>query len=374
VVEQERALLEGAGFQVSIYSRDNDEIYSGSLGQRFRASVSVVSHSVTRNTLRRAIDVFHPDIVHIHNLFPLIGSAAYSVCRDSNIPVVQTLHNYRLVCASSNHFRSGKVCMDCAPSSLWSALRHRCYRNSLLGTALAIRSSRDTWRLAVREGGVARFVVLTAFAAEWLQRQGVAPSRIFIKPNFVDSAPLYADQVGDYAVYAGRLSEEKGLRTLLTAWRELPNVPLKLVGDGPLRPWIEKYIATNNLPIEMIGMRPRQEVRQLIAGATCLVFPSQWFEGMPMVLLEAVQSGTPIVASRIGGIAEILRDPTLHTLVEPGRSDELVSAIRKILRDPDVAHSRRSAEARLPPAYSSIKSIELLSALYRDVLSETNLK
>ncbi len=239
------------------------------------------------------------------------------------MPVVQTLHNYRLVCCAGTFFREGKVCVECTAASPWPGVRHRCYRGSLPGSLAVAWMLQSNWRRGTYTELVDVYVALTPFAADRFAAQGLPRERIVISPNFVDSLDPPNRGGGGYVAFAGRLSEEKGVRVVLDAWRELRDIPLKVVGDGPMAADFARAAREANLPIEFLGMRPRNEVLQIIGGAEFQVVASECFEGFPLVVVESYARGTPVIASRIGGLIELIapeEDRPAFRCRRPGRA------------------------------------------------------
>src|SRR5450759_4824237 len=243
VFEQECSLLQRAGHEVIVYRRDNWEAEKYSGAQRLQLAKNAVwsgdSHREVQSLLRR----HRPDVVHIHNTFMMISPSVHWACREADVPVVQTLHNYRLFCPAANFYRGDRPCEECATHSLWRGIRHKCYRDSRAASAtvalmLIIHRSLGTWTKTV-----ACFIALTEFARQKFIAGGLPQDRIAVKPNFVSADPGRKDRTGDYAIFLGRLSPEKGVRTLVSAWKQLRlSVPLVIVGEGPLRGELENQV------------------------------------------------------------------------------------------------------------------------------------
>jgi glycosyltransferase involved in cell wall biosynthesis len=364
---QERELLEQAGHEVIAYTRSNDEMDESSVIDLARTAAGLYRSGRTSRELRSLLKSVVPDVVHVHNTFPLISESVFETCHEVGVPVVQTLHNYRFTCAAATHFRAGAVCQQCVPGDSWAAVRHRCYRNFPASAAMArVIVKNHAARAAGR--GADRYLALNAFMAARLRDAGVPADRITIKPNFVRPPARVGDGEGRYALFAGRLSMEKGLHTLLDAWRDFGDWPLKIVGDGPLREALAQRIAQERLNVELLGMRPRAEVWQLLAAANALVVPSIWFEGMPLVALEAFAAGVPVVASRIGGLGELIGEDEFGLGFEVGDARALAGAMR-VLRADAAASVRRCERARrrLSDEFSAERSLQILEATYRDV-------
>jgi glycosyltransferase involved in cell wall biosynthesis len=303
----ERDLLLANGHDVKIVEEDNHRI-SGL--QSVVAGLCATWNPEGARRVKREAVSFAPDIVHFHNTFPLISPAAYYGVSKLGIPVVQTLHNYRLLCANAQLFREGVVCEKCIQrgSKAWGIV-HACYRNDRLASAavssmLAIHDVLGTWRKMVTG-----YIALTEFAKAKFVLGGLPEDRIHVKPNFIIPDPGFRPSSGEYAVYAGRLSEEKGVRLLLKAWEGLGcRYPLVMLGDGPLRSVVEGEV--RRMPwIKYLGHVDPLMVLDVIRNAKVAVIPSQWFEGAaPRVLMEALAVGTPAIVANLGCMAEFIRD------------------------------------------------------------------
>lgn len=333
VFEAERALLESAGHEVQIYTRRNDEMDEHRLRDRVSTAWSVLGLGRTRGDLLSRFRTWRPDVVHVHNNFPLISRTVFDACAVAGIPSVQTVHNYRWICSAATHVRDGRVCTECEPRDLSPAIRHRCYRGSLPGSIVVARAIRS--ELAQREcgGGPSRYLALTEFAAARMRAAGIDARRIRVRPNFIDT-PAIAARRERYAVFTGKLAPEKGLHTLLSAWRALPDIPLQIIGDGPSREALQAEAQKLGLKhVTFRGMQSREAARHAVAAATLQVVPSEWFEGMPLVVLEAWASRTPVVASSIGGLAEMIGQDERGLAFTPGDADALAVRVRRVWND-----------------------------------------
>lgn len=336
--EQDRRLLERGGHEVHTYTRHNDEMSEKSLLDMARTTAGIRFSRRSYRELLQLVGQVEPDIVHCHNTFPLISPSSYLAARDSAVPVVQTVHNYRMVCAAGTHFRAGRVCEECSPLRQSPAVTHACYRGSRAASWVVSRGLGYHWAAGTYRDLVTRFIALTEFSADRLVAAGIDPSKIAVCPNVVDLAdpPEGGDSTREaepYAVFMGRLSEEKGVDTVLAAWRQRLPWRLKLLGSGPLLHECQRRIEAEGLPVDCLGMRTRGEAISVLSGAKALIVPSLWFEGMPMVILEAWSQGVPVIGSRIGGIFEMLRDDRGLTF-EPGSPDALAKAVRDLAETP----------------------------------------
>ena len=280
VYEQERKLLQSHGHEVVTYERRNSELLSYSAAQRLFLPAKTIwardAYGETRDLLRRE----RPLIAHVHNTFVQISPSVFAACREAGVPVVQTLHNFRLMCPGGNLFREGKVCEDCLESGLWQSVRHACYRGSYYATAttalmLAVHRKARTW-----SEGVTGYIALTEFSKRKFVAAGLPMRKIHVKPNFVAPDPGPKEEFGDFAVYVGRLSAEKGVQTLLHAWRQLRiPIPLQIIGDGLLRPELEQIVSQCNISkVVFAGRLNSGETRSRIRRARLLILPSQCYE------------------------------------------------------------------------------------------------
>jgi glycosyltransferase involved in cell wall biosynthesis len=365
-VRQEVSMLCQAGAAVDLLEVSNDHI-TGPL-QRAAAAFNVVYSVRSRELVRARIAEFRPDIVHVHNFFPALTPAIYDA--DSHIPFIQTLHNYRLLCANALLFRDNSPCEQCLGKNIpWPAVYHACYRGSRAGSAaIALMSTvhkfRHTWNTRV-----SRFIALTEFARTLFVRHlGVDPAKIVVKPNSAADSGL-GDGKGGYALYAGRLSSEKGIATLIAAAERGLGMPLKVAGTGPLSASVEQAAATGAL--EYLGSQSHSEVARLMQGARALLLPSLCYEGVPMVIPEAFATGLPVVASDIGALSSLVAHGQNGMLVPPGNAEALAQAARMIATAPDLENLLRTEARRTyERQYRPEANVQSLFEIYRGALSE----
>jgi glycosyltransferase involved in cell wall biosynthesis len=362
-VGQESAMLRAAGLDVEVMETDNDGIVS--LGQKVMAAVRVPYSFPARRSVQQRIAEFRPDIVHVHNFFPMFTPSVYDACRDARVPVVQTLHNYRLMCANALLFRDGAVCTDCLGRVFpVPAIRHSCYRESKLGSTavaamISVHQIRHTWTRRVH-----RFIALTEFArALFTTNLGIPSAQVEVKPNAV-ADPGCGNGSGGYALYVGRLSAEKGIETLLRAAKGAGlGMPLKIAGTGPLQQMVEN--AQSPGQVEYLGFQTADAVHTLMKRARVLMIPSLWFEGLPMVVPEAYATGLPIIASRIGALATLVRNGENGLQAEPGDASALAAATRQIASDSAFEASlRRAARQTYDAEYRPEANVQMLLTIY----------
>lgn len=364
----EQALLRNYGHTVDVYEESNDRINNLSTAQ---LATRTLWSQEAYETVKTMLRTHHYDVVHVQNFFPLISPSVYYAAKSEKVPVVQTLRNYRLICPNGLFFRNGKVCEDCMGKAVpYPGIVHGCYREDRKASAAVasmVTSHRflRTWHTMVNQ-----YVTLTQFARNKMIEGGLPADKIVVKPNFVAPEPKLGAGDGNYALYVGRLSVEKGLDTLLAAWKQLENpIPLKIVGDGPLADMVTA--ASEEQPcIEHLGRRPMEEVHQLMGDAQFLVFPSKWYETFGRVAVEAFATGTPVIAANIGAIAEIVQPGYTGLHFTPGDAQDLARQVTHMLTHPQQqAQMRQNARQEFEAKYTSAANYAQLMAVYFRVLS-----
>ncbi|MFJ1537678.1 glycosyltransferase family 4 protein [Micromonospora chalcea] len=301
IVDAEIAQLTAAGVEVLPFLRSSDEIPSMSKPAKALLPISPIWAPKAQHDLDRLLTEHRPDVLHLHNPYPLLSPWVVRTAHKRGVPVVQTVHNYRQVCSSGLYFRDGVICQDCRGRALGvPAIVHRCYRNSraqsaLMATTLAVH--RPTWK------SVDRYIALTTAVADHLRDYGIPDDRIVVKPNAVPD-PGTPAPVGNGFLFMGRLSPEKGLDLLLAAWRRHPVGalgPLRIAGDGELRPLAEAA-AAERPDVLYLGQLDRSGVRAALADSSVVLATSTWHDVLPTVIIEALASGRPVLGTALGGI------------------------------------------------------------------------
>lgn len=363
--EAEERLLREMGHEVNCYEEDNKAIASLSTVETF--SRTLWSHSTYKAVCQQLRQTRH-DIVHIQNFFPLISPSAHYAARATGVPVIQTLRNYRLVCPNGLFFRAGKVCEDCMGLPIpYPGVVHRCYRGNFAASAgvtamVSFHRLLQTW-----QHQVTLFIALTNFAREKFIQAGFPSDKIVVKPNFVAPDPGLGSGTGGYALYVGRLSVEKGLDTLLQAWQQVsPQLPLKIVGEGPLESLVLNAVQQSG-NVEWLGRRPLTEVYRLMGEATVVIFPSNWYETFGRVAVEAFATGTPVIGAKIGAIAELIDHGRTGLHFIPGDPFDLAAQVDWLLSHPaQIQSMRQAARAEFEQRYTAnINYAQLLDIYHR---------
>lgn len=359
----EATLLRDHGHEVELLEEDNRRIEQ--LGQARTAMRTVWSGE----SYRRIDELLRSrafDILHVQNFFPLWSPSIYYAASRNRVPVVQTLHNYRLMCVNSLFFRDQHICQECLGRFLpWHGVVHACYRNSraasaVVATMVGAHKFAGTWRKRV-----AAYIAVSEFARDLYVAGGLPKEKIVVKPNFIHPSPLAGSGGGGYALYVGRLSHEKGIVTMLNTWKGTHEaIPLKIAGEGPLAELV-MATARESRGIEYLGARSLPEVLDLMRNAEFLVFPSEWYETMGRTIMEAFAVGTPVVATSIGPPATMVVPGETGFHFAPGSVAELRQRVEWCSRNLDQMRAMRSTARRaFESNYTGEANATMLLAIY----------
>jgi glycosyltransferase involved in cell wall biosynthesis len=371
VVDVETKMLREAGHKVETFFVTNDRI----IGARAKLTAAALTpyNPMARRALRKRLQADRPDIVHVHNFFPQLSPSIFDACIDERVPVVMTMHNFRIGCSNAFLFRDGKPCEDCLTGSAYHAVQHRCYRSSRLGSLAVASMIAYHRRVGTWQHKVTRFIALTDFSRGKLVQAGLPTGKVVVKPNFVadplDSMAVSSPGAG--AVFIGRLSPEKGGATLIEAWQGI-NLPLRIVGDGPEADELRRAAPAN---VTFVGHRQRADVYREIAGAAFVIVPSIWYENFPVTVIEAMAMGKPILASRIGALQEIVTEGVTGLHFQPGDAADLRHAVARLANAPELSremgeNGRRLYLDKLSPA----KNLNTLIDIYSAAIAEGRLE
>ncbi len=371
VFDQEHQMLKNAGHDTVLYRRSNWDVNEYRGLRKIVLAKRTVWASDTKREFLQLLQSEKPEVVHVHNTFVMISPSIYSACREAGVPVVQTLHNYRLLCPSATLFRDGKICEDCVTGSLLRGVQHACYHDSRSATAvvalmLATHRLRGTW-----QNEIACFVALTEFSRQKLIEGGLPAEKIMVKPNFVHPDPAARTGDGDYALFVGRLSPEKRVSTVLAAWKQLQfPVPLLVLGGGPEQTQLQAQAVHDGLThIRFLGQVPREQTIAAINNARFLVFSSEWYENFPVTIAEAFACATPVLASRMGAMQEIVSDGRTGLHFSAGDSEDLARKVEWAWTHRDEMRAMGvGARTEYETKYTAEKNYPLLMEIYRKAI------
>ena len=368
VVHSEKNLLLSRNHNVCSFESQNSSIK----GFYQKLKVALNTHYSKRSAIRfrNVLIQESPEIVHIHNLFPIITPSILDVCKEFNIPTILTLHNYRLICPNALLYRKSNICELCVTNSTFYAIIHKCYKESLLGSLITSHMVDHHRRIKTWHNKVDRFIVLTEFAKGLLGKGGIPKEKMSIKPNFISKPPSNYTRNKTQrkgALFVGRLSVEKGVKTLLKAW-EKTNIQLSVAGEGPLSA-ITNNFKNNN--INSIGYISPSSVSDLMQCCSFLIFPSECYEGFPMVIVEAFANGLPVIASRLGGMVELVENGKTGFHFTPGDSDDLSVKVRWMHEHPDECRKMgQNARQVYEQKYTPEKNYRMLMSIYQSAIYE----
>ena len=372
VFSAETELLRQHGHEVIEYTESNDSLNSMNT---LAAAVNTIWSPSSKRKMIDIIDSVKPHVAHFHNTFMLISPSAYYACKEKNVPVIQSLHNPRLLCPAASLYRDGHVCEDCLGiTPPWPGVVHGCYRNSraqtaIVSTMLTLHRLLKTWDRVIDT-----FIVFTEFYRKKFIQGGLHSEKIALKPHFIDPDPGCRNgEKGDYALYIGRLQKEKGIQTLLNAWRNSANIPLKIRGDGNLLGEVNNYISQNGLKsVEIVKRLEKEQLNELIKNARFLVWPSEgYYETFGLVAIEAFACGVPVIASRTGTLAENVSDGHTGLHFTPGDAEDLSAKINWAWNNPDkMAQMGRAARKEYESRYTAEKNYKMLIDIYERALTK----
>lgn len=369
VVANEKQLLENHGHNVILYSRSNSELKQFSKYAKLLFPLSMVFNIKTYKDVKRIILTEHIDIVHVHNTLTMISPSVYYAALHCNVPVVQTVHNFRLLCPGATFYRDDHICKDCIQYGLLHAVRHKCYRGSRAETLACVL---NMWiHRTLRIYGKLNYICLTEFnKCELLHLKQINESQTFIKPNFsdnLDNGITPYEQRKKRFLYAGRIDKSKGITVLFDAWQQMgAGAPELLVcGTGPMEYWCMKYIDDHQLnQVHMLGYVPNSRLKMLIADSLALILPTQLYEGFPMTIVEAYSTGTPVIGSDIGNVGSIIENNVTGWKFKADSAQDLAEKVKQVS---DIC---TSVYAEYQKKYTPDRSYILLKSIYKKICSK----
>jgi glycosyltransferase involved in cell wall biosynthesis len=367
--DQDAQVLREHAHDVCLYTRHNDEIRAWPAYRRAALSFGATWSHRTVREVRGLVRSFEPEVIHVQNFFPLISpSVFYAAC---GVPIVCTLHNYRLMCPAGTYYRDGHICEDCRVSGLQTSIRHKCYRGSRFQTAAVATMLRGHRALKTWQSKVTAWVAPTPFARNKFLEAGFPADRISVRPNFLYDAVEPGGDERHGAVFVGRLSEEKGPSLLLDAWDQLRDIPLLIVGDGPLRSHLESVVRSRDLDtVRVMGRLPLPEVLEHLRRAACLIMPSRLYETFGRTMIEAYAAGTPVIAPRHGAMTDVVEHERTGWLYAPDDVADLARNVRAVFDNPqDARRVGNTARQVFTERYARAAGAASLIAAYERALA-----
>jgi glycosyltransferase involved in cell wall biosynthesis len=368
VFANEKSLLQRHGHEV-IECCDNN-LRLDTIG-RLAAARQTIWSRPSYQAIKDLIRDSRPEIAHFHNTFLLLSPSVYDACQEMGVPVVQTLHNYRLLCPVALFYRKGKICETCLRKSFaWPGIYHACYRNSrvqsaVVATMLTLHRIRKTWRERVD-----MYIALTEFSRRKFIAGGLPAEKTIVKPNFINLDPGEKKTAGEFGLFVGRLAPEKGILTLLRAWHEIDNIPLHIVGTGELESKVHRM--TEGLrkdTVKIHGQLTMNQVFTIMKKARFLIFPSECYENFALVIVEAFACGLPVIASRLGTMAEIIDDGRTGILFTPGDHQDLAVKVQQVWNHPQETRKiGRQARLEFEKKYTPEGNYKAVMDIYTTLL------
>jgi|TARA_B100000959_G_scaffold151852_1_gene159203 glycosyltransferase involved in cell wall biosynthesis len=358
----EQDLMKNHGLDVHQYVVHNYTLQT--IQSRIKTALNLVYSKESKISFSNYLAEINPDIVHCHNFFPLLTPSIFDACKDMNIPSVLTLHNYRLICPSAMLMRNGKPWeFSINHNPLWT-IPLKIYRNSYFGTAslawmINYHKNKDTWK-----NKIDRIIILTQFAKKKFIEAGFSAKNLVVKPNFIPDPITSPVEKKPFCLFVGRLSPEKGIKFLLDSWQSI-DYKLKIIGDGPLK----NHVLTAGENVDYLGSFPNEKVKVYLQEAQFLVFPSTWYEGFPMVLVEALACGTPALVTNIGSMKEIIDDETNGLHFQFNDSTSFINQVNRMIKNKQFCSDLgQSAREKYLKNYTPEINYGQLLGIYQDIL------
>ncbi|MNW29306.1 D-inositol 3-phosphate glycosyltransferase [compost metagenome] len=373
VVEQESAMLRSRGIETEHYYVHNDSIQSRGLANMAKLAVEAAWSLPEFKRIKKLLLQVKPDVVHVHNFFPVISPSVYHACERLGIPVVQTLHNYRLICPAATFMRGNKVCEKCLHGTLLHSIRHGCYRGSQLQTIPVAAMIKFNDLIGTWQHKVSRYIALTEFARDKFAESGIPLDRIAVKPNFVHHKTVKTqyDPNDRYLLFVGRISAEKGVRNLLQAWSQLEDrdgLSLVIIGDGPEK--AELAAAYPQEDVRFLGKQDGDTVLDCMSRAMYVMVPSIWYEGFPMTIVESFSVGTPVLCSRLGALEEVVEDGVTGFHFQHDDLENIKTVIRCAVVYENYAAMRQKVSENYAARYTEEVNVKQLMAIYSEAMEE----
>jgi len=365
VVENEYNLLTSHGNEVYQYLKFNKEIQAYSLIEKAKLFFSTTYSHQSYQELYSVIKRINPAVCHVHNTIPLISPSVYYACSENNIPVVQTLHNYRLLCSNAYLFREGKVCEECIGKSPYNSVKYGCYRDSKLQTFSLVRAIDKNIKWGTWNNKIDLYIALTEFAKNRFIEGGLPKDKFKVKPNFLSEDPGINYDIQNHFLFAGRLDVTKGVNLLLDSLQFIhEGMQILLAGDGPLKSEVQ-----NRSKVKYEGQLDRSELMKRIHESIAVIFPSISYETFGLLIIEAFACGKAVIASKLGAMAELIQDGKTGLLFEPGNASDLAEKISwAYMHKEEMKQMGINARKEYENKYTAERNYDLLINIYNEAI------
>lgn len=373
VFNNEVALLKEHGHNVYVYTRDNKELDAMCKIQKILLPFTTIFSLKSYREVKKIIIRHDIDIVHVHNYLSLVSPSVYYAAINNRVPIVQTIHHFRLNCPATTFYRDGKICDKCS-NNLFRSIKYKCYRNSLLST-LGVAMMVEFHKFIGTYGKI-NYICLTNFNKRQLlkmntkRRKYIDEKQIFVKPNYSNfkHKVIPFKNRKNQIIYAGRLYSTKGIEYLLEAWKYIDKYELLVFGEGPLEEWCNQYIADNGIKnVKMMGTLPNSQLVSYVSESKAQILPTQWYEGFPMVLVEAFACGTPVLGSDIGNVNDIIKEGINGLHFKHNSPLDIVRAVNEL--DDMVDKTKELSDKMYDPEVN----YSMLIDIYKNILSIKNI-
>lgn len=372
-LEMESALLLSKGHEVKILEFNNDQLSSSV--SKITGGLRAFYNSRSASVVEREILDYKPDIIHIHNLFFTASPSVLYKAKQMRIPVVMTVQNYRLICANALLLREQQVCELCINKVFpLAGIRYKCYRSSYIESALVTAITGTHKLLSSWDKKVDVYIVPSEFLKNKLNNSSLKlpGSQIAVKPNFIKDIPAENINREDFFLFIGRLSPEKGIATLLQCFAAAPSLKLVIAGDGPDKDMVLAH-TKNVANITYLGQQLKEQVLELMKKCRALLFPSIWYEGLPLTIIEALATGTPVIASNLGAMTEMIQDGYNGFYFNPGNADELRNKVIQLAGNTDkYDHLYRNARTTYLEKYHPDVHYISIMKVYQTAIANNN--
>jgi glycosyltransferase involved in cell wall biosynthesis len=369
VYNAEKKLLHDNGHEVIEYLRDNHEVKKNGL---ISTAIQSIWSIKTYRELQNLIKTSKPDIAHFHNTFFRVSPSAYYACYHSRVPVVQTLHNFRLLCPAAILFRNDNICEDCLDKKIqWPGIIHGCWQHSMTKSAVIATLNGAHHFIGTWNTKVDRYIALTDFCKQKFEEGGLPAEKMVVKPNFASNSTQPSNTMGEYALFVGRISHEKGLNTLLEAWKSLSDIPLKIVGEGPFMEFVKAKLSSEQFSqVELIGQISYGKSLEIISHARFLVVPSKCYETFSMVVIEAFSCGIPVIVPDTHNFACLVQNGKNGLFFKNGDSSDLSEKVGWAWSHPEeMLLMGKAAYEEYQQKYTADTNYSQLIQIYNDTIS-----